>query len=222
MAFRSRASAQIWPRGLKKVFRTPQGRRFQMFGPIASLESYLFNAVNVTGRMSRSEYWWSFLELFAVTLGAVVADAITIAAILERGTWQDIQITGLWSLYLVPLQLAPNITAMIRRLHDTGRSGFWMLVSFVPFVGIIWFYVLLMLPSEPEDNGWGPVRTPRKRNAKTRVVNGKKVAHDPLAAYAHLLHIDAEPSPEVVERRRAEISEYYQSRILGGGAAVSS
>lgn len=192
-----------------------------MFGPIASLESYVFNAVNVSGRMGRSEFWWSFLLLFALTLAAIAADAINIAAILERGTWQDVEITGLWSIYLLPLQIVPNVTAAIRRLHDTGRSGFWMLVTFVPFVGVIWYFVMLMLPSEPEDNGWGAMRAPRARGTKTRIVNGKKVAHDPLAAYAHLLHIDAEPSPELVERRRAEISDYYQSRILGA-AAVSS
>lgn len=42
-----------------------------------------------------------------------------------------------------------------RRLHDTGRSGWWILISLIPVVGAIWLIVLLCLDSQPEANEWG-------------------------------------------------------------------
>ena len=46
----------------------------------------------------------------------------------------------------------PAVAAGIRRLHDTGRSGWWLLIAFVPFVGAIVLIVFLASESQPERN----------------------------------------------------------------------
>ena len=50
----------------------------------------------------------------------------------------------------------PTLAACIRRLHDTGRSGWWLLISFVPLVGIIVLIVFWAQASNAGDNAWGP------------------------------------------------------------------
>ncbi|GMA70634.1 membrane protein [Leuconostoc litchii] len=43
-----------------------------------------------------------------------------------------------------------TITLKVRRLHDTNRSAGWILIQFVPIIGTIWFFVLMLLPTTPE------------------------------------------------------------------------
>lgn len=77
-----------------------------------------------TGRATRSEYWW--FVLFVVVAG-VAASYIssTLSVLFSLGT------------------LLPMIAAATRRLHDTGRSGWWQLITFVPLVGSIILIVFL-------------------------------------------------------------------------------
>jgi len=46
-------------------------------------------------------------------------------------------------------------SALVRRLHDTGRSGWWILICFIPFIGAIWLFVITVLDSCPENNQYG-------------------------------------------------------------------
>ncbi|PHO03218.1 hypothetical protein CSC82_15020 [Rhodobacteraceae bacterium 4F10] len=106
-----------------------------------------------SGRASRPELWWWFLALFillAITSlidGALIVPMIGFEAFQEQG--------GQPLSFLVALAVVlPNIAVGVRRLHDTGRSGWWLLLGLVPVVGtlvIIYFYVQ---PSEGE-NGYG-------------------------------------------------------------------
>lgn len=94
-----------------------------------------------TGRARRREYWWFTL----VNLGVVVALSLVDAA-LDTGA-----LTGLYSLAV----LVPALAVSVRRLHDTGRSGLWLLISLVPLVGGIVLLVFLLLDGEPGTNRWG-------------------------------------------------------------------
>ncbi|MEA2025478.1 MAG: DUF805 domain-containing protein [Chloroflexota bacterium] len=49
----------------------------------------------------------------------------------------------------------PNLAVTVRRLHDTGRSGWWLLIVFIPFVGGLILFVFLLLDSRSESNSWG-------------------------------------------------------------------
>ncbi len=89
-----------------------------------SIKTCLTKYVDFVGRASRSEYWW--FVLFNIGLSVVVSLVS--------------QNLG----YLVSLALfLPGLAAAVRRLHDTNRSGWWMLIGFVPLVGGIILIVFL-------------------------------------------------------------------------------
>lgn len=60
----------------------------------------------------------------------------------------------LGSVYTLAI-LLPGIGVSIRRLHDTGRSGWWMLVGFVPLIGVLVLLVFMAQDSKPGQNQYG-------------------------------------------------------------------
>jgi uncharacterized membrane protein YhaH (DUF805 family) len=76
-----------------------------------------------SGRARRSEYWWFVLAYFGV---------LFIVALIDNAVGNDV-IGGLAFLAL----FIPTLAVSVRRLHDTGRSGAWYLISFVPFGGLV-------------------------------------------------------------------------------------
>lgn len=109
---------------------------------VDAVKSCLSQYVGFQGRARRSEYW--YFCLFNVILG-VVASIIA-------------QLTGVKILStLVTLALLlPGIAVDIRRMHDIGKSGWWILISFVPVVGAILLIVWCCKDSEPGENQYGP------------------------------------------------------------------
>lgn len=105
-----------------------------------------------TGRASRSEFWW--FMLFGIVIGLVLRFTFPIDDTLL--TSDDVPMTNYIANVIVSLAfLLPNIGVMVRRLHDTGRSGWWWLLNFVPCVGLIVLIVFWCGESE-EDNVYGP------------------------------------------------------------------
>jgi uncharacterized membrane protein YhaH (DUF805 family) len=100
-----------------------------------------------SGRARRSEYWWFFL--FSLISGGV---ASVIDSIL--GTRYG-NATGLVQVLVQLALLVPGIAVGIRRLHDTARSGWWLLIGLVPFVGWIVLLVFFVQDSRGE-NQYGP------------------------------------------------------------------
>ena len=100
--------------------------------------------VTIDGRARRSEYWYFalFCALISVAAAIVFKDETfasrVLSAILSLCTW----------------------TAGIRRLHDTGRSGWWVLITLVPVVGWIILFVFYAQDSQPGDNRYG--RNPKE------------------------------------------------------------
>ena len=186
-----------------------------MYSPTAAVESYISNAFSLNGRASRSEYWWPALVLGSVTIAAGIADALTVMHAIEEAAMPPLGITAYWSPILSLVTLVPNFTAAIRRLHDSGRSGFWTLVTLVPFVGLLVYLVLLLMPSERHENRWGSPRDPavvasRSRSARPAAEGQPR---RPLDAYAVLLQAAAEPSPEEIARRRQEVHAYFMRNV---------
>jgi uncharacterized membrane protein YhaH (DUF805 family) len=105
------------------------------------------------GRASRSEYWWFYLAMFLY--GLVVG---VVAAMLGIGGEDGPDVAILVA--LLPF-LIPIYAAGARRLHDTGLSGWWQLVGFVPVVGFIALLVLMARAGQPGSNRFGepPVDT---------------------------------------------------------------
>ena len=101
------------------------------------------------GRARRAEYWWFTL------FNALMSTGITIV---ENGTGltdMEASFGPLSALYLL-VTLLPTLTLGVRRLHDIGRSGWWLLIGIIPFIGILVLLVFVCIDSEHGDNAFGP------------------------------------------------------------------
>ena len=106
------------------------------------------------GRASRAEFWWWSLAMLLLQLVTQLIDAFLIAPMLGFDPAAENAGQPL-SLLLSLAVLLPAIAVAVRRLHDIGRSGWWLLIGLVPLVGalvLLWFYTR---PSD-ETNAWGP------------------------------------------------------------------
>jgi len=101
-----------------------------------------------SGRARRAEYWTFVLINAAVgiilsIIGALAGDS----AALITGA-----ISSLYSLAV----LLPSIAVGVRRLHDIGKSGWWLLIVLVPLIGWITLLIFALMNSQPGDNQYGP------------------------------------------------------------------
>lgn len=96
-----------------------------------------------SGRSSRSAYWYWVLFYVLVVIGAAIIEAVISIPI----------VVGLaWLAFLIP-----NLAVLVRRLHDTDHSGWWVLISLVPLVGTIVLIVFACTDSGPPNkHGEGP------------------------------------------------------------------
>lgn len=97
-----------------------------------------------TGRSRRSEYWYFFLVNILISYGLTILGAVT-----EIGIFGILG--GLASLAL----LIPGIAVAVRRMHDVGRSGWWLLIGLIPLAGLVVLYWAVS-DSQPGANQWGP------------------------------------------------------------------
>jgi len=101
-----------------------------------------------SGRASRSQYWFFSLALFIMLVVAMVIDQTV------GDTTRD-EPGGLFTAIVYLAHLLPAIAVTVRRLHDTDRSGWWILAGLVPLIGQIALLVFLCLPSTPGANRFG-------------------------------------------------------------------
>ena len=99
------------------------------------------------GRARRKEYWMFFLVNIIIMLGL---DFIAWALPNQYGLFAYL---CLLPAVLYPLAvLLPGLAVSVRRLHDTGRSGWWWLINLVPFIGFIVFLVFVVQDSQPRQD----------------------------------------------------------------------
>lgn len=117
-----------------------------------AVRSVFGNYANFSGRARRSEYWyWSLATIIAVVVLEVIASASrSVGMVLLAIYWLA--------------TVVPGLAVSVRRLHDTNRSGWWILLSLVPLVGAIVLLVFMCSDStsgsnqygaSPKDNGYG-------------------------------------------------------------------
>lgn len=111
------------------------------------------NYANFSGRARRSEYWY-FRLATAVIFFVFIALAI-IVSIIGGGFLGFPVAIGLIALYSL-IALIPSLAVTVRRMHDLGKSGWNVLISFIPLVGPIWLLVLLATEGEQGENYYGP------------------------------------------------------------------
>ena len=105
------------------------------------------NSFNFGGRARRKEYWMYML----FTIIAVIVLSVIGGVVFGDNPALAGSLSGIYML----ASLFPSLAVSVRRMHDTSRSGWWLLINFVPLIGGIWFFVLTVLDSKPETNDWG-------------------------------------------------------------------
>lgn len=99
------------------------------------------------GRARRKEYW--MFILFNCIIVSVLAVAV---GEIYESTGSLFALSVLYSFAV----LIPSLAVSVRRLHDTGRSGWWLLIYFVPFMGFIVLLIFAVLDSQAGENQYGP------------------------------------------------------------------
>ena len=99
--------------------------------------SVLKNYVGFSGRARRKEYWMFLLFNIIVSIVLNVIGAVIMLPVLGL----------IYSLAI----LLPSIAVAVRRLHDTGRSGWWLLLGLIPLIGTIILLIFLVQDSHDEN-----------------------------------------------------------------------
>ncbi len=132
-----------------------------------SIKTCFGKYVTFSGRAQRSEFWYFALFIWLGVIALSFVDSAVFGArdvlmtsgseTFENGmsfsmSWQPQPITGIFLL----ATLLPNISVMVRRLHDTARSGWWYWIAVIPLIGIIVLLVFFVSKGTDGDNDYGP------------------------------------------------------------------
>jgi uncharacterized membrane protein YhaH (DUF805 family) len=121
----------------------PHGAQATLRGGVTWQEATqrcLSKYVDFSGRAPRSEYWWFYLTVMV---------AVVVASLMSE---------ALGALVMLGL-LLPNLAVSVRRLHDTGKSGWWLLMGLIPLVGPILLIVWLATEGDRQANVYGSPMT---------------------------------------------------------------
>jgi uncharacterized membrane protein YhaH (DUF805 family) len=99
------------------------------------------------GRAPRAEYWWFYLLYFVALIFATIVDSLIGSHLVLN--------YGFVSLLVGLGFLVPMLAAGVRRLHDTDRSGWWLLIGFVPLIGAIVLLVFFVSGGTAGPNRFG-------------------------------------------------------------------
>ena len=110
-----------------------------------------------SGRSRRMEYWYFVLFNIIVSIVLGVIDGLL-------GTSGSYAGAGLLSGIYGLAVLIPSLAVTVRRLHDTDRTGWWILIALVPLIGVIVLLVFALLEGTPGDNQYGP--NPKEASAR--------------------------------------------------------
>jgi uncharacterized membrane protein YhaH (DUF805 family) len=120
--------------------------------PIAIYKSVLtVKYADFTGRARRAEYWWFALMNF------IVITAIAIVSLILYSVSDTLGVLGIvvYGVYVLAV-IVPGLAVAVRRLHDTSKSGWMLLVGFIPLVGGILLLVFYFTDGDPGPNQHGP------------------------------------------------------------------
>ncbi len=101
-----------------------------------------------SGRARRKEYWYFVLFNIIISIVLAVIDGVTGSFSAEAGMGL---LGGIYTLAV----LIPGIAVSVRRLHDTERSGWWLLIALVPLIGVIVLLVFMVQDSKLGQNQYG-------------------------------------------------------------------
>lgn len=107
--------------------------------------------VDFNGRSQRKEYWmFQLFNLLAMVVLGIVS-ILVFGGGTEDGGPADI-LGGVYGLAV----FLPSLGVTVRRLHDIGKSGWWVLLGFIPLIGMLVLIFFFAKDSQPETNQYGP------------------------------------------------------------------
>ena len=121
--------------------------------------SVLKNYATFTGRARRSEYWYFVLFNMIFSIVALIIDYFlgTTINIEQSNGYSSLSIhIGYINLLYGLAMFLPGLAVLVRRLHDVGKSGWFIFICLIPLVGAIWLLVLLCTDSKSGSNQFGP------------------------------------------------------------------
>ena len=117
-----------------------------------------------SGRATRAEYWYFTLFNILALFVLAIVDGVIGSFNAEAGIGL---LGGIYSLAV----LVPNISVSVRRLHDTNRSGWWLLIYLIPLIGALVLLIFMVQDSQTSDNQYGLNPKPgNKGDDKSHVV----------------------------------------------------
>lgn len=112
---------------------------------IVALKKY----ADFSGRSQRAEYWYYALFYLLIFSILTIIDII-------MGTYNDEYKMGLFGGIFVLATFTPTIAVSARRLHDIGRTAWWLLIGIVPMIGYIVLVIFALQDSQSGTNSYGP------------------------------------------------------------------
>ncbi|WPC72828.1 DUF805 domain-containing protein [Vibrio porteresiae] len=106
---------------------------------------------NFHGRARRKEFWHFYLINIVIGLILSLLDGLF-------GTINPVNGAGMISAIYALIIIVPSIALFVRRIHDTGRSGWWLLLLFIPVIGFFTSLYFALKDSQPYENEYGPNR----------------------------------------------------------------
>jgi uncharacterized membrane protein YhaH (DUF805 family) len=149
-----------------------QGPPIRKFGFGEAVKRGLSQWTDYSGRATVAEYWWftlfQLLVLMPLYIIFLVVDVVVVGTStkVDSTTGQstsNISSGGVITLVILAIVLFvvallfffPHLALLVRRLHDTDKSGWWCLISFVPFGGLV-ILIFTLMPATPGPNQYGP------------------------------------------------------------------
>jgi len=134
----------------------------ETFNLITAYKSMFKKYAQFNGRSRRSEYWLASVMNFIIVMAFYLIMFIPMMIdITSNGepSGLTVGIMGIFGLLIFAYAIAilvPSLAMSVRRLHDTGRSGWFLLLNLIPYIGGIILFVFSVLDSQPGANQYGP------------------------------------------------------------------
>lgn len=118
-----------------------------------SIKSVFSKYADFSGRATRSEFWYFYLFTFLVGMVyffAVITTAVTSGVNSAALTY----IQAIYAIYALGIMI-PSLALTVRRLHDTGHSGWWIFLNLLLVIGSIVLFIWYITDSDPDTNEYG-------------------------------------------------------------------
>jgi len=120
-----------------------------------AIRTVLSKYATFDGRAARPEYWWWVLFYIVAIVATTIVDGVILGPVFGDGVFDPDAPQPLSGLLYLAL-LLPNLAVGARRLHDVGRSGWWLLLALLPVIGALVLIFWFVQPGDPGANEYGP------------------------------------------------------------------